>query len=231
MHDPNLTLLENVALLLQPILADVVFVGGCATGLLITDSGASAVRKTYDVDVIAEIASYLEYSSFSERLKILGFQEDSRKGAPLCRWVHSGYVLDVMPLDPGVLGFSNPWYAGALANAHEVTLPSQLKIRAITAPYFIATKIEAFRSRGNNDFFASHDLEDIITVVDGRPSIVEEVSTSDPRLKDYVGATIKELLTQSRFLDALPGFLLPDSANQQRALPLLQRLRLLSSVP
>lgn len=230
MHNPNLTLLENVAGLIQPLLADVVFVGGCATGLLITDFGASAVRKTYDVDVIAEIASYMEYASFSEKLKTLGFQEDSREGSPLCRWVHSGHVLDFMPLDPGILGFSNPWYAGVLANAQEITLPSNLKIRAITAPYFIATKIEAFRGRGNDDFFASHDLEDIIAVVDGRPSIVEEVSKADPPLKGFVAKTITELLRQPRFLDALPGFLLPDSANQQRVRPLLQRLRLLSSV-
>jgi hypothetical protein len=55
-----------------------------------------------------------EFEVFSERLRGLGFQEDSREGAPLCRWQHSGLVLDVMPLDANILGFSNRWYGDAL---------------------------------------------------------------------------------------------------------------------
>lgn len=41
-------------------------------------------------------------------------------------------------------------------------------------PYFLATKIEAFKGRGRRDFWASHDLEDLIFVIDGRSTIVEE---------------------------------------------------------
>jgi hypothetical protein len=135
-----------------------------------------------------------------------------------------------MPLEPTVLGFSNRWYAGALSGALHVELPSRLKIRVITAPHFIATKIEAFRNRGNNDFFASHDLEDIVTVIDGRTSIVEEVAQSESELKSFIGAAIRGLLNEARFLDALPGYLLPDSANQQRIRMLLDRLRAFASV-
>lgn len=42
------------------------------------------------------------------------------------------------------------------------------------APYFCATKLEAFGGRGKNDYLASHDLEDLITVVDGRPELLED---------------------------------------------------------
>ena len=73
----------------------VVFVGGCATGLLIDDPAAAPKRRTYDVDVIAEIGSYAEYTVFSERLRALGFKENSREGAPLCRWTHGALTLDV----------------------------------------------------------------------------------------------------------------------------------------
>jgi hypothetical protein len=69
------------------------------------------VRGTYDVDVITEIASYADYVIFSERLRELGFEEESREGAPLCRWQHGDLVLDVMSLDAKILGFSNRWYA------------------------------------------------------------------------------------------------------------------------
>ena len=51
------------------------------------------MRGTYDVDVIAEIGSYAEYTVFSERLRGLGFKEDSREGAPLCRWTHGALTL------------------------------------------------------------------------------------------------------------------------------------------
>ena len=81
MANPNLELLTDAAKLLEPLLAELVFVGGCATALLITDKAAADVRPTFDVDAIAEIVSYPEYTEFSERLKKLGVQEDTREGA------------------------------------------------------------------------------------------------------------------------------------------------------
>lgn len=168
MSSPNLDLLEDAEANLEPLLPEIVFVGGCATELLITDPGAAAVRRTYDVDVIAEIASYAEYAVFSDHLRALGFQEDSREGAPLCRWQHSGLVLDVMPLDARILGFSNRWYGDALRTSAELVLHNGLTIWAITAPYFLGTRIEAFRGRRREDYFASHNLEDFVAVIDGK---------------------------------------------------------------
>jgi hypothetical protein len=69
----------------------------------------------------------------SDRLRALGFSEDSREGAPLCRWQHGELVRDVMPLNASILGFSNRWYADALRTPVEVTLPSGLQLKAITA--------------------------------------------------------------------------------------------------
>jgi hypothetical protein len=97
MANPNLQLLTDAAKLLESILGELVFVGGCATTLLITDKAAADVRPTFDVDAIAEITSYAAYDKFSERLRKLGFQEDTRQGAPLCRWQQKTTTLDVMP--------------------------------------------------------------------------------------------------------------------------------------
>src|SRR5215472_11665112 len=79
MANPNYLLLVEAARLLKPMLGELVFVGGCATGLLITDRAAADVRPTYDVDAIAEITSYMGYTEFSKRLKALGFREDTRE--------------------------------------------------------------------------------------------------------------------------------------------------------
>ena len=80
------------------------------TSLLVTDEGAGVPRTTLDVDAIAEISFYAEYTVFGERLRALGLSEDTSEDAPLCRWVQSGTILDVMPLDEKILGFSNRWY-------------------------------------------------------------------------------------------------------------------------
>lgn len=115
----------------------------------------------------------------------------------------------------------------ALRTASEVCLPGDLTLRAITAPYFLGTKIEAFRGRGREDYFASHDLEDLITVVDGRPSLLNEVEAASVELRRFIGEAVQALLTEPRFLDALPGYLLPDEANQARIVQLTGRLRVL----
>ncbi len=115
MNDSNRERLIAAARLLRPLLGELVFVGGAVTGLLITDEAAADPRTTFDVDAIAEITSYAEYAAFGDRLRALGFQEDTREGAPLCRWVHRGTTLDVMPLDEKILGFSSRWYRAAMS--------------------------------------------------------------------------------------------------------------------
>jgi len=85
-----------------------------------------------------------------------------------------------MPLDEKILGFSNRWYRAAMEAATMHHLLRDLEIRVVTAPYFLATKLEAFRGRGRGDFLASHDLEDLIFVIDGRSTIVDEYKQRHP---------------------------------------------------
>jgi len=80
-----------------------------------------------------------------------------------------------------------------------------LELRVVTAPYFIGTKLEAFRGRGKGDFYASSDLEDIITVLDGRPSLVEEIRISSLTLRNYISKEIGNFLDSREFVNALPG--------------------------
>lgn len=197
---------------------------------MITDSGAAGVWPTFDVDAIVEISSYAEYVTFSERLRNLGFVEDPTEGAPICRWVQREMCLDIMPTDERILGFSNRWYKFAMQRAQNVLLEHGLMIRTVTAPLFLATKLEAFKGRGNSDYFASHDLKDIIAVIDGRPSLMDEVKQTARDLKAYIALEIGNLVRESDFMDALPGYLLPDSANQARLGNLLATLRNLSKL-
>ena len=228
MHDPNLQLLEAAAQLLEPLLDDVVFVGGCVTGLLITDAAAADMRPTTDVDVIAEVYSYAEYGVLSHRLRELGLTEDDREDAPTCRWRHGNLAIDVMPIDEAVLGFTNRWYQPATESAERVDL-SGLTLRCITPVYYVATKLEAFHGRGNGDYFGSHDLEDAIAVVDGRRELANELLEAPQDVQGYIRDEFTQLLGTGDFIDALPGFLLPDEANQARLSVLRARLEALAS--
>ena len=147
----------------------------------------------------------------------------------MCRWMNAPTVLDVMPLDAQILGFSSRWYRPALESAVLVRLADDLEIRIAPAPYFLATKLEAFLNRGGRDEAGSHDLEDVVTVVDGRASIAREVE-SESTLKAWVGQEINLLLADRRFVDALPGYLLPDAASQERLGLVLERFRSLASL-
>lgn len=131
MVDPNRALFESVVRLLAPVLDDLVFVGGCTTGLFITDPAAAGTRPTVDVDAIVDIASYAGYAALADRLRALGLGEDSSPGAPMCRWRRDGVVVDVMPVDERILGFSNRWYPTAPATARVLDLVEH-RVRVVT---------------------------------------------------------------------------------------------------
>jgi len=182
---------------------------------------AQGIRTTKDVDVITEVASYAEYSMLSERLRALGLSEDDTEGAPVCRWRHKkNLIVDIMPAEESVLGFTNRWYRPAVESAWVAEIAG-LRVRVITPVYFLATKLDAFNGRGNNDYGGSHDLEDVVAVVDGRPEIVREVRDAPEDVRVYIASETRRLLETRQFVDALPGMLLPDSASQAR-LPVLR---------
>jgi predicted nucleotidyltransferase len=222
----NSDILERVAIRLGKLKDEVVFVGGAVTELLVTDPGASEPRVTDDVDGIIEVTTRGAYYAFAEKLRAAGFSEDS-SGTVICRWVVEGIKVDLMPPDEQLLGFSNRWYGETVRTAAERVLPSGTPVRVATAPYFLATKLEAFDGRGKGDFRASHDIEDFIAVVDGRPDLLREVLEAGFDVRAYLAGRVSALLGDEGFLDALPGHLPPDEVSQQRASIVLDRLRAL----
>jgi len=215
-QNPNLDILMSAVEQLGALSDEMVFVGGCATGLLITDSAAPPIRVTRDVDAIVQVVSRADYYQLSGRLRKQGFKEDSSDGAPICRWIVDNIILDVMPTDKNILGFGNDWYTPAAINAELINLPSGKKIRMVSAPYFLITKLEAFDGRGNGDYLMSHDMEDIITVLDGRPEVASEVKAVDLKLSKELSRRFDELLQDSRFIDSISGHMPTDAISQNR---------------
>lgn len=225
-NDPNVASIEIAAAALGELLPNVVFLGGCAVGLLITDTARPPVRATQDVDLIVEIGSKDEYYKLCERLRAAGLKEDKEI---ICRWRLGTLKVDVMPTDESILGFSNQWYPEAIRSAQQVALPSGRKIRLISPALLLATKIEAFYGRGAQDFGASHDIEDIVTLVDGRPELASEVATQTAAVRNYLREEIDDLLG-SQFVDAIPWHLGPQQDDQERVGAVIQRMRTIAGL-
>lgn len=221
-HHRNTDLLQLACTYLEPLLDRFVLVGGCATDLLITNRASPEVRATIDVDLIVDAISLVDYYDIESSLRNIGFKQGEDDDGVICRWTIENVILDLMPTDKAILGFSNPWYKSAYANAQLTQLPNGLTVRHVTAPYFIATKIEAFNGRGGGDFMMSHDMEDIVSVVDGRAELIGEISACDEGLKSFVSKQFKVWQKNEDFYDALSGHLPPDQASQAR-LPIIMK--------
>ncbi|MDT8321852.1 MAG: hypothetical protein RQ826_15125 [Xanthomonadales bacterium] len=199
-------------------------------GLLLTDAAAPRIRATRDVDVIVEVASLASYHRLSARLREYGFREDQSDDAPICLWINGDLILDLMPTKTELLGFGNDWYAPAFHTASPIKLPSGTEIRLIRAPYFLATKLAAFFTRGSGDYMLSHDFEDIVAVVDGRQELVNEVAASQETLRTHLAEHIAVFLDDPDFHATLPGHLPGDAANQERLPVILESLRSIASL-
>jgi hypothetical protein len=135
-----------------------------------------------------------------------------------------------MPTEASALGFANRWYRRAFATAQLTPLANGTAIRVISPPVFLGTKIEAFRGRGGEDFLSSRDLEDFVSIVDARDSILSEISSESPDLRSFLAEAAQELLSESNFLDALAGYLLPDDLSQRRLPSMLRKLQAISRI-
>ena len=91
MANPNIELLTSIANAMGALREQVVFVGGCATGLLITQPLVADARATEDVDAIVEVASLVGYHALAAQLmeqeKWLG---SSKQLFPRDKWRHGG---------------------------------------------------------------------------------------------------------------------------------------------
>lgn len=181
-----LTWIAEIVSALRGLFPEPVFVGGAAMQVHLLNSNAD-IRTTEDVDCVVEITTRADYYAFANELRKRGFQEDTREGAPLCRWIFRGITVDVMPCSAEVLGYSNRWYPPGIQNAITMNLPNGTAIKLFSLPYMVASKIEAFQSRGGGNHYSSYDVEDIFLIVYGAgETFVEEILNCSYDLRVYL---------------------------------------------
>lgn len=209
-------MLEKVATALgDELIKSMVFVGGCTTGLLVTDEFTKEqIRYTDDVDLIVDIMGYAAWTDLQEQLKVKGFSIDMGEEV-MCRMILDNLKVDFMPVDDQALGFTNIWYKDAVATAQDYALNDALTIKLITPEYFVATKLEAYLGRGEADALSSHDIEDLLNIFDGRESIVDDILSAPDDLRSYVSDQLKSLLDDGNFEYAVQAAARNDSGREQ----------------
>jgi hypothetical protein len=208
MSDNSIDMLMAVARVLNRLPQPVVYTGGATISLYLDALSARDMRPTDDVDCVVEVTSQREYYQLSTTLRELGLSEDTSPGAPLCRWLCEGVKLDVMPVDPQVLGFGNRWYERGVADAIDFILPNGIEIKIFALAYLLASKIEAFGSRGRNQFYFSKDFEDIVALFNGCPNLIAEIAASEVEVRTFITAWVR---TERKNLDAMASAFLSNA--------------------
>lgn len=180
----NLALVAEVAKALKELKKDMVFVGGATISLYTNDPAAGEIRPTTDIDMTIRLAySYSQWAAMQERLSELAFYPDP-EGHAMCSYKFNEISVDIMPSEDGHMGAANKWYKIGFENIQTVNIHEE-RVQILSAPCFIATKFEAFNSRGG-DYRTSHDFEDIIYVIDNRIDIVREILNDNPLVKNFL---------------------------------------------
>jgi len=128
-----------------------------------------------------------------------------------------------------VPGPTNRWYAEAMANAQVFALDDRLSARVMAAPFFIADKLDTFGDGRRGDYLSSHDLEDVIAIIDGRETITADVLSAPSSVRNFIVDRLRNLLADRHFVDAVAGHLPGDSASQARLPLVLSRMRAIAA--
>lgn len=206
----NISSLKIVASALSIFEHNIVFIGGAVVELYCDDEARGEVRHTDDIDVVIELVSRAAHADFEDKLRQIGFQHDT---SMICRFKYSGITVDIIPTDPNILSFSNRWYEEGINHTISITLDSQVVIKIFEVTYFLATKIEALKSkRHGNDFRANSDFEDIIYIFDNRTTLFLEIQQADIEVKTYLINEIKQLISRPNIHEEVVANLEPGNS-------------------
>jgi len=197
-HSENIARVKAIYFALEELASEVVFVGGATVSLYSTRPEIET-RPTEDIDIVVEIFHYTEYAAIEAKLRAKGFANDVASGI-ICRYIVQGITVDVMPTSENILGFSNKWYPEAFVNSITVSPENGLSIRIFSSPYFLATKLEAFADRGENDGRFSSDFEDIVHLLNNRQTVWTEIRGANESVRQYLKNEFIKLLDQ-KYID------------------------------
>jgi predicted nucleotidyltransferase len=209
----NLKVVEKVALSLEELNNDVIYVGGAVVSLYVTDEGAEQPRPTKDIDISVQISTYSQMDELREKLATKNiYPAPSEK--VMYRYSYEDILIDFIPFEETPLGPTNSWLKPGFKKAYRVQI-GNTEIKILPVSLFLATKWEAFKSRGN-DPRTSHDFEDIIYIIDNNLNVVEDVRDADKDVQDFLKEMSNEILNHSSRNEIIECHINPFTVDERR---------------
>jgi hypothetical protein len=219
--------IEKLAKIFEELKLNPYFIGGSIVAVYADNINTFEQRVTRDVDVVIEVLNRGKYFLLQEQLREAGFREDSDSEV-ICRWKFDDILVDIMPNDEQILGFSNRWYSKGMENSIKFKLESGREINVFSFPYFIATKLEALKSRGE-DLRYSKDFEDIIRLIENKEFFHKEIINTDFDLSQFIKTEFSHILNQNKYLtEAILCVLYPET-NKERADRIVEKINIFLS--
>ncbi len=211
----NIAVVAEIAKTLKELKNQMVFVGGAVISLYTDDPAADEIRPTGDIDMTVKLMNYSSWVTLQERLSELNIYPDPY-GHSICSFKYNDIPIDIMPSEDGPIGPTNKWYK---LGFDDIQLAKALdeEIQILPAPCFLATKFEAFKSRGN-DYRTSHDIEDIIYIIDNRIHIVDEISNSKTEIIKFLQEEISKIINCGLFDEVLSAHIHPLIIGQRQTI-------------
>ena len=202
----NIAIVAEVAEALQHIKQEMVFVGGAVVSLYANDPAADEIRPTQDIDMTLNVVNLSHWEKLQSQLGALGFHPDPY-GHSMCSYKYKDIPVDIMSTENGPLGPTNRWYKIGFKNLWTTKAKHQ-EIKILSAPCYLATKFEAFCNRGF-DYRTSHDIEDIIYVLDNRIEIVKEIVNDDESIANFIKEQLQIIVHKGFLQEVLMAHIHP----------------------
>lgn len=209
----NLKVVEKVAISLEELNDDVIYVGGAVVSLYVTDEGAEQPRPTKDIDISVQISTYSQMDELREKLALKKiYPAPSEK--IMYRYSYEDILIDFIPFEETILGPTNSWLKPGFEKAYPVNI-GEIEIKVLPVSLFLATKWEAYKSRGN-DPRTSHDFEDIIYIIDNNLEVVEDIRNANKDVQNFLKEMSTEILNHNSRNEIIECHINPFSANERR---------------
>lgn len=195
--------LETLAESLGTLKDRVVFSGGMLTAFYATDAWAHGHRSMGELECILNAPTMAEFLTWDRELRERGFHPKYDPNPPVIEWEYKGIGLEVYPSRPEIVRHKNRWFEEGVFHAIKHPLPSGICIRIMSAPYFLASRIESFLH--HSDFYIRHnkDFEDIVFLLNNRPELLDEVAHSFHEVRAYIQGFFYSLLNHKDLREGL----------------------------
>jgi len=222
----NLKIVETVATALAEINKDVIYVGGAVVSLYVTDEGAEQPRPTKDIDISVQVSTYAEMDNLREKLAQKRIYPAMHENV-MYRYTFEDILIDFIPFESTALGPTNRWLKPGFEKAYPINV-GEAEIRILPVSLFLATKWEAFKSRGN-DPRTSHDFEDIIYVIDNNLNLIDDVILANKEVQSFLKEMSAEILNHSSCNEIIECRINPFTA-QERGKMVIDKLNQILTV-